>query len=104
MVSRDVTRFTIGVSVLDHLCDHVGGQLRVTCIRTCDHPHKRPRASPMNTDDEMKATVIRETQAILPDQLSNLITDHEALNRLHRLLDGPQARAAMADQPPAHGD
>ena len=51
------------------------------------------------TDDEKKAAVIRAAKTILTDQLSNVITAPEALNRLHRLLDGPQAREAMADQP-----
>jgi hypothetical protein len=53
----------------------------------------------MMTGRRQKAAVIRGAQAILTDQLSNVITDHEALNCLHRLLDGPQAREAMADQP-----
>lgn len=45
--------------------------------------------------DDKKAEVIRAAQVILTDQLSNVITDHEALNRLHGLLDGPQTREAM---------
>ncbi len=47
--------------------------------------------------DDPKAAAILAAQAILTDQLSNVITDHEALSRLHRLLDGPQTREAMKD-------